>query len=526
MPISKEMRLLAAKWSTGTGWPKRLNWVSIQSIRGWTATPRFELRFPIMAVVGENGVGKSTVLQASASVYKSTLESRFRFASDFFPDTPWDEIREAEVSAEVMQGASVLSTSVRKPTERWRGNPERPERPVQYIDLSRIQPVSARTGYTRLANRLIKESSATEFEDSRLARLSRIIGRSYMQAKSALTEADAERSVPVISYQGVPYSGFHQGAGETTAFEFLQADIPRYALVLIDEIESSLHPKAQRRLVRDLADKCRDLELQIILTTHSPYVLDELPAEGRAYILETGGIRRIIYGVSPEFAMSKMDDVPHHECDLYVEDIRAQILLTEIISARRPDLTQRCQVIPAGAASVIQALGQMVSTNKFPRPTRAFLDGDQGISPGCINLPGGDAPERLVFEALKARNWLELATRIGRPHANVADECSRAMLGSNHHEWVDAAASKLVVGGDLLWQAMCGEWVSKYLPQEDAEKIVLAIEDAISGAVWREQAPEVVPVFLEKPAPKQKPVTAPSNDDLQLSLLSGTDAQG
>lgn len=56
MPISKEMRLLAAKWFTGTSWPKRLNWVSIQGIRGWTAIPRFELRFPIMAVVGSVSV--------------------------------------------------------------------------------------------------------------------------------------------------------------------------------------------------------------------------------------------------------------------------------------------------------------------------------------------------------------------------------------------------------------------------------------------------------------------------------------
>lgn len=73
------------------------------------------------------------------------------------------------------------------------------------------------------------------------------------------------------------YSGFHQGAGETTITEFLQSDIPKYSLVLIDEIETSLHPRAQRRLIRDLADRCRELDAQVVLTTRSPYVLDELP---------------------------------------------------------------------------------------------------------------------------------------------------------------------------------------------------------------------------------------------------------
>ena len=37
----------------------------------------------------------------------------------------------------------------------------------------------------------------------------------------------------------------HQGAGETTVAELLQADLPRNGIVLIDEIESSLHPRAQ-----------------------------------------------------------------------------------------------------------------------------------------------------------------------------------------------------------------------------------------------------------------------------------------
>ena len=485
MPISSEVRRLGAKWQTGLGWPKRLDWVEITGIRGWVGQ-RFELKFPIMAVVGENGVGKSTVLQAAASVYASEIKSKFRFASDFFPDTTWEKIQEALVASSIREGSTRFQTTVRKPTDRWRGNPKRRARPVQYIDLSRIQPVSARVGFTRLANPLIKELSATPFEKSRLARLCEIMGRPYELARMALTDADATRQVPVMGHHGAAYSGFHQGAGETTIIELLKADLPQYGLVLIDEVETSLHPKVQRRLVRDLADKCRELELQIILTTHSPYVLDELPLDARAYIMQgTDGQRKIIYGISPEFAMSKMDDVPQYECDLYVEDVRAQAMLTEIIAAHKPDLIQRCQIIPSGASSVGQALGQMIITNRFPRPTRVYLDGDHGFAPGCINLPGEDAPERVVFEGLKSREWLQLAARVGRAHSVVADECNRAMLATNEHEWVNFAASKLVLGGDILWQAMCAEWVKECLPSAEAAKITLPIEDTLIGVAWK-----------------------------------------
>jgi predicted ATPase len=66
--LSKEMRRLQGRWETGTAWPKRLEWVEIEGLRGWEGQ-RFSLPFPIMAVVGENGAGKSTVLQCAASVY-------------------------------------------------------------------------------------------------------------------------------------------------------------------------------------------------------------------------------------------------------------------------------------------------------------------------------------------------------------------------------------------------------------------------------------------------------------------------
>ena len=75
--------------------------------------------------------------------------------------------------------------------------------------------------------------------------------------------------------------------------------------------------------MRDLADHCREREVQIILTTHSPYILEELPPYGRYYILEADGIKRIVTGVSPQFAMTQMDDENYPECD-YTSKIRPQ----------------------------------------------------------------------------------------------------------------------------------------------------------------------------------------------------------
>ena len=526
MPISREMRRLEATWQTGTRWPKRLSWIEVSGLRGWEGQ-RFDLRFPIMALVGENGAGKSTLLQAAATVYAPDQSGqRERFASDFFPDTAWDKIRNAQIRFEVREAGSPYTSSVRKPTDRWRGNPARRKRSVQYIDLSRIQPVPARMGYSKLANGAHQEASATPFEQGRLARFSEILGRTYDFAKMALTDADANRRVPVITQHGTMYSGFHQGAGETTIAELIQADIPKYSLVLIDEIESSLHPRAQRRLMRDLAERCRELELQIVVTTHSPYILDELPLEARAYIMQTSaGRRQIVYGVSPEFAMTQMDDVPYHECDLYVEDDRAAALLQEILAAHAPDVVSRCQIVPYGAASVGQALGIMASQGRFPRPTCVFLDGDNAGAPGCILLPGEDAPEQVVFDGLRERAWRGLDERMGRPYPAVVDAFESAMTLSNPHDWVVQAASRLVIGGDNLWQAMCSEWATNSLPKVEAQRITQAVIDILSGAPAAEVAlVGGTPVEIVEPSEPTPPAPEPVTGSL-FEMINDPSAQ-
>ena len=481
MALSKEVRLLQTKWLAGQGWPKRLEALEVFGVRGWTGQ-HISFGFPIVALVGENGAGKSTILQAAASVYKGETPretKRAKFASAHFPDTPWERVEKAYIKWWVREGTSTKEGSIRKESTRWRGNPDRRIRRVVNIDLSRIQPVAARVGYFRLAKPQHKEASAASFNEEQLARLANIMGKKYEIASMAITDFDSKRSVPVIEHKGMRYSGFHGGAGETTMVELLERDITQDSLVIIDEVETSLHPRSQRRLMRDLAEICRTKEAQIILSTHSPYVLEELPDEARLYIWEGAQGREIIKGVSPNFAMTKMDLEAHPDCDLYVEDENAKDMLREIIISHSTDVIQRCLISAFGAASVGKSLGEMVLGQRFSRPTLVFLDGDQPDTPGCIPLPGGDAPERVVFEALAGVGWEGVAARVGRSHSQLVDFCSRAMAYDDHHEWIRLAADDLVLGGSQLWQAMCSVWAASCLNENDAKRIV----DYVRGAL-------------------------------------------
>jgi predicted ATPase len=478
MALSLSMQRLQSRWQSGTGWPRRLNWLKIKNLRGW-AGQQFDCRFPIMAVVGENGSGKSTVLHAAASVYQAEDDQAQSFyAFQFFPDTTWEKVTDAEIEWEVEEYKKRHAGGLRRPKPRWRGNKSRRKRHVEYIALSRIQPVSERVGYARLAKPQLEEQSSTDFDATRLKQFGRIMAREYDVARFA-TLSGSQLEVPVLGQRGTPYSGFHQGGGETVIAELLRRDIPKYALVLIDEIETSLHPRAQRRLIHFLADRCRDMEWQVILTTHSPFVLDELPSEARAQILVgEKGERRVFYGVSPEFAMTKIDDVQQYECDVFVEDSRSAIWLSEILTKCAPGAAPKCRMIPSGSSQVLKSLGQMVE--KFPRKSLVYLDGDQGRWIGCQSLPGEDCPERVVFSGLRDINWGELHLRLGRYFSDVADNCSHAMSFQNPHDWVRHAASALQLGGDALWTTMCAEWSAKCLSELDGKDVTNPVLDSVS----------------------------------------------
>lgn len=497
MPISREMRKLKNKWDAGRSWPKRIESLVIKGIRGWTGQ-RIDFRFPFIAIVGENGVGKSTILQSLAAVYRGSSKKLSHFASDFFPDTPWEQISNGSIGYYIREGDQpTISGTVRKPTGRWRGNPDRHERPVRYVDLRRMQPIAAQVGYSKIAKTPCSETKSESFAYEKLKRLSAIAGRQYDVAGYALTDVDEKRWVPVVESGGARYSGFHQGAGETALADLLKTDFTRYGLVLIDELETSLHPRSQRRLVRELAEICRDRELQIIVTTHSPYILEELPMEGRLLVMNTSAGKMLVTGVSPFFAMTQMDEERHPDIDLYVEDDNSRIVLEELITVHRKQILPQCAIIPCGAASVLLSLGQMVAGDRFPRKSLAFLDADQEVARGCLVLPGEDAPERVVFESLRKKDWAGVAERLGRSHTEVVDALSGAMTIEDHHEWLRNAATKLILGTHTLWRVMASVWAERCVDPSESRLLIDQIENALDGMPFKD------PYAAEGPPPLQ-----------------------
>lgn len=383
MPAPTEPKLTAA-WDSArhgsAGWPQFLSGMQVEGLRGWRGE-LVEFRYPVVAIAGVNGAGKSTLLKAAATAYQAPLHGTAAtyYPDDFFPVTPWEDVAGVSLSYNIRLGDQSKTVTVRKLTHRWRGAPQRERRSTYFLDISRIQPANTQIGYGRTAQEVISRGTSEPLTGAQVAQLSRTLGRTYQTAR---IEREAGKQVGVMSQNGVEYSNFHQGAGEDSMLDLIAliSAVPNHSLIIIDEIEASLHPQAQRVLITEFLDLAHRKKLQILLSTHSPFILEQLPSVARMFIaVDRDANRKVLYGVSSDFALNLMDNERHEELDIYCEDHQAEYLIERILAAGTsdPTLLSRIRITPVGPANTVISLSTIASANKLPRPSICVVDAEQ-----------------------------------------------------------------------------------------------------------------------------------------------------
>ncbi|MGI4853693.1 MAG: ATP-dependent nuclease [Janthinobacterium lividum] len=463
-------------------WPQMLQSVSIDGLRGW-AGEAVNFRFPIVAIVGENGSGKSTVLKVAASAYGNTDESKRFRPSDFFVSTHWDQIQGVKLNYQALRGTQLLNYSINKPSERWRESANKPPvRNVFFLEISRTLPLDASVGYAAIARKTASVITEDVVTDPYRLRLSHVLGREYLAARFDTSNVDAKRPVGLLTREWGQVSGFHQGAGEDTTLDLVRMlqGIPNNSLLIIDEVEASLHPKAQRRLMRFLLWFSRQKRVQVIVSTHSPYILEEIPEEARIMLLRSGAIVNVIYGISPEFAMSRLDDEIHPELFVHVEDREAASWMREILasSLTTSPFLQRIQIDAVGASNVVKTMHTLAVGNKLPYKGLAVLDGDNRVD-GIACLPGTLAPERQIFADLKNQDWADLTARFGIGAGTLFTALDDAMLEPDHHRWTALIGDRVHKSSSSVWDILVSSWCAHCLLAVDRE----ALRDAIVAKI-------------------------------------------
>jgi hypothetical protein len=334
----RERRLLE-RWNANFGPSLRSIEIVGRSLRG-LAGVTVDFRYPLAVLAGKNGTGKSTLLACAACAYHNTGPYQlwvlggkyFRFTDFFFTTTLETSLQNIQVQWTYrLEDKTLAIKTVTKGPSRWQGYKGRPSRPVEFVGLLRaLHPSELRT--LRRYFGMDRAHVPASLEPPHEAMVSQVMARSYTAVRVA---ESGHYSLHYLDVDGFCYSGFNMGSGEDVTCQLVRIlhRLPKGGLLIIEEIETGLHPAAQRNLMRHLIEFCWEKQLQVICSSHTQSVLECMPAEARILLVRHGATLQPRYGVSVGEAVSEMAELPMAELAVYVEDELARHLLLKALPA-------------------------------------------------------------------------------------------------------------------------------------------------------------------------------------------------
>ena len=415
--------------------PHFLSEVRLDGIRGFQNL-RVLFDYPVTVIAGGNTTGKSTVLFAAACAYK-VPDAGVR---DFVPSTLFPDYRPAHGNRHDLRQEITIEfnylTSEGQQAMRWRRgkgwnrsflgrkNATQPERPVYLRTLSNLSNPSEVRGVLRMS-RLKSEPEETHLTASEIEFANQMLPFRYREVVSL---SDGNKNLLFAAQEsGAAYSELHMAAGERALIR-LSKEITqlRGALVLIDEVEAGLHPWVQQLLMMHLQQLALRNDLQIIVTTHSPVVLDSVPLNGKIFLdrEDTSG-KVVVRPAYRDLIQNALYGRTNEKLKILCEDDIAESILEGVLDHLLPK---------EGIHKDAVQIGRDTGANQFPlhaetlrkfgqiQDTLFVLDGDQRngeiaekikaaakASVQVLFLPGNERPENWIWETLKQIPDIDLA---------------------------------------------------------------------------------------------------------------------
>ncbi|MFV5371720.1 ATP-dependent nuclease [Acinetobacter pittii] len=211
-----------------------------------------------------------------------------------------------------------------------------------------------------------------------------------------------------LKKSGVDYTEAFAGSGEFAVINLVLklSEIPKNSLILLDEPEVSLHPRAQKKLMEYLFSEVLSKKHQIVIATHSSNIIKYLPPDA-IKVFRENSLQKVElvsqYSSADEAFLELGEDLIDIKY-IYVEDKAAQAIIERVIYLS-PELNYdlfKIIYFGGGAEQLYKVVGCSASVeknnNKF-----IFFDGDQdtGIAFPDYNSLTIDQSENLdtVIEA-------------------------------------------------------------------------------------------------------------------------------
>ena len=187
------------------------------------------------------------------------------------------------------------------------------------------------------------------------------------------------------------------------------------SLLLVDEFDATLHPSFQHKLLSVVEDYSARYCIQVIFTTHSLYLLNQMFARKMNVIYLMDYVENVKPMPDPDPAKIEMYLTEQTRTQMLVDKIIpvftedeearlfADILITELATRANGFLRLQSTLHFVDAnfgAEELQKLFKDVKVRQSSMAAICMLDGDRGsnITHNLLSLPGSASPEWVAFE--------------------------------------------------------------------------------------------------------------------------------
>jgi AAA15 family ATPase/GTPase len=338
----------------------------------------------VTAILGPNGHGKSTVLHALACCYKpidENITSNYRFSNFFLPNTDaqWQG-SELTLTHSYRNGKEEPKNheAVYKKTDRWTLYARRPERHVYYLGIDKYIPIIESE-----KQRTNIEYTTTTLSDNLTNTLLKNASDIFNKQYTAYNEHKSRKGKTYIGVEsnGTRYSALSMSAGEQKVFLLLEtiSKANKYSLILIDEIDLLLHNLALEKLLKIVAERAADKNLQIVFTTHRESVIDLSELLNIRHIVNKSEKTYCFNETKPD-AIHRLTGKQEKDIEIFVEDDLSTAIVQKVASELK--IQKYVSIKKFGAASncFTTVAGLLISQENIDN-SLFVLDGDVFINP-------------------------------------------------------------------------------------------------------------------------------------------------